>query len=123
VVDRIDLPRRAVVWIPPTTLRPVSTPYRNAVSIVVLDDLIDRRPAPPLRQLRQFARVRHNRLLVLRLPFVVLRLLPLGCHLRQFRFLPAAAAFGEDAREEHRSGFVTPTLGPSKFGLGRHQPS
>jgi hypothetical protein len=60
--------------------------------------------------------------LVLRLPLVVLRRLALGLHLRQLGFLPAAAAFGEDALEEDRGGLVAAALGAGQLGLGRHQP-
>ena len=36
--------------------------------------------------------------------------------------LPATAALGEDALQEHRGGLVVAALGAGQLGLGRHQP-
>src|SRR5437867_2816569 len=78
--------------------------WRLLKATLSLSGLIERNPAPSLRQLRQLRCVRCDGLLVLRLP-VLLRFFAGGGELAELLFLPASAAFGEDAGEQGRRWF------------------
>ncbi len=64
-----------------------------------------------------------RRCFVLRFPGVVVGRLASGAHLGQLSFLPAAAAFGEDALEEDGGGLVVAALGAGQLRLRRNQPA
>ncbi|KYF81815.1 hypothetical protein BE20_44020 [Sorangium cellulosum] len=78
-------------------------------------ELLNARPRPPLRQLRQFARIHRRRLLVPLLPPVVPRSLPLRPHLGELRFLPSPPPLGADALQQLLGrlhvGVLLPPLG------------
>ena len=78
----------------------------------VLDEirqLLNRRPRPPLRQIRQVRRIRGGRLLVLAPPL--------------FLRFPTGAALGQDALQQNTGRFVVAALGPGQLRLGGDQAS
>ncbi len=67
-------------------------------------DLLHTRPTPPLRQLRQPRRIDRLGLLVLPLPRVIPRGLPLGGHLGELGLFPLLPALHADALQELARG-------------------